>query len=341
MRVLFLTSGPFTPATRYRVMQYLPALRERGVECVVAHSHPAKYEAYIWLGWRLSERVRVWTRKLDVLRARFGRFDAVVVEREVFTGPETFIEESLRLHARRLILDVDDGIFLDQPQKFARLAKLADTVVCGSRLIADHFRPLCREVVTIPTVIHPSAFAIKKEFGNRCVLGWTGTSSNLPYLLQLKTALAQLAGEQELRLEVIADRGDGLDELRAVGVDVTFHEWHPVTEGLRLSNFDVGLMPLPDEPWARYKCGLKIIQYMGLGIPAVASPVGANVEIIHDGENGCLASTDDEWVRILRILRNDAALRMKLGRAGRRTAEDRYSVASQVDRWVDVLRGLS
>ncbi len=339
MRVLFLTSGPFTPATRYRVMQYLPSLRVQGVECVVAHSHPAKYEAYRWLGWRLSEQVRFWSRRLDVLRARHGRFDAIVVEREVFTGPETSIEEALRQHTGRLILDVDDGIFLDQSEKFARLANLADTVVCGSRLIAEHFVPLSHDVVTIPTVIDTALFPAKEEFGEHCVLGWTGTSSNLPYLLRLKSVLAQLAREQELRLDVIADRSDGLDELTAEGVDVRFHRWDPLTEARLLSTFDVGLMPLPDESWARYKCGLKIIQYMGLGIPAVASPVGANADIISDGKNGCLAATDEDWVRVLGSLRNNTALRQRLGRAGRRTAEERYSVASQVDRWVDVLRG--
>ena len=227
MKVLFLTSGPYTPATRFRILQYIPALRERGIECVVSHGRPAKYEAYAWLGWRRSERVRWLSRRWDVLRARFGRFDAAVVEREVFSGSSTEIEAALRPHVDRLVLDIDDGVFLDQPEKFARLAEVASTVVCGNQMIADHFQPLSRAVVTIPTVIDTTRYPVKEKFGEPCVLGWTGSSSNLPYLLRLKPILGSLAAARNIRLHVVADRSEGLEELESAGVDVRFTPWNP------------------------------------------------------------------------------------------------------------------
>jgi len=261
------------------------------------------------------------------------------VEREVFSGSSTEIEAALRPHVDRLILDVDDGVFLDQPEKFARLAELADTVVCGNQMIADHFQPLSRAVVTIPTVIDTTRYPVKEKFGEPCVLGWTGSSSNLPYLLRLTPILGSLAAARNIRLHVVADRSEGLEELESAGVDVRFTRWNPHRETADLADFQIGLMPLADEPWARLKCGLKIIQYFGLGIPAVASPVGANVRIIRDGENGLLASTDDDWTRVLMSLMDDPEFRQKVDRAGRVTAEERYSVSAHVDRWWDVLRG--
>jgi glycosyltransferase involved in cell wall biosynthesis len=339
MKVLFLTSGPQTPATRFRILQYVPAFRARGIECVVSHSRPAKYEAYPWLGWRLSEQVRWLSRLLDVLRARMGRFDVAVVEREVFTDASTAIERALRPLVERMILDVDDGVFLKEPEKFTQLAALADTVVCGSRFIADYFRPLNDSVEVIPTVIDTRRYPQKQEFGAECVLGWTGTSSNLPYLLRLKSVLSTIAASRPLKLHVIADRPAGLDELQIPGLDVQFFDWHPVSEMADLRAFDVGLMPLPDVPWAKYKCGLKIVQYFGLGIPAIASPVGVNADLIQDGENGFVASTDEEWIKRLTALLDDPRLRERLGKAGRMTAEESFSVTSQINHWVSVLEG--
>ncbi len=120
------------------------------------------------------------------------------------------------------------------------------------------------------------------------------------------------------------------------GVEVEAVPWRSATEVEDLRPFDVGIMPLPDDKWSRGKCGMKALQYMGLAIPAICSPVGVNSEIIRDGENGLLASSDDEWVDKLSYLLRSPQERARLGRAGRATVEARYSAAVQAPRVYEV-----
>jgi glycosyltransferase involved in cell wall biosynthesis len=108
--------------------------------------------------------------------------------------------------------------------------------------------------------------------------------------------------------------------------------WRSGTEVEDLRAIDIGVMPLPDDRWSRGKCGMKALQYMGLGISTVCSPVGVNSEIIRDGENGLIASSEDEWVEKLGLLLRSPRLRERLGRAGRATVEARYSAAVQAPR---------
>jgi glycosyltransferase involved in cell wall biosynthesis len=68
---------------------------------------------------------------------------------------------------------------------------------------------------------------------------------------------------------------------------------------------------------------------MACGIPVVASAVGVNRVIVQDGINGFLASSHREWVEKLGWLLSDAALREKLGRSGRETIVERYSLTAQ------------
>jgi glycosyltransferase involved in cell wall biosynthesis len=93
-------------------------------------------------------------------------------------------------------------------------------------------------------------------------------------------------------------------------------------------------MPLPDNDWARGKCGFKGLQYMALCIPAVLSPIGVNKEIIEDGRNGILAENEDEWVNKLSRLIEDPELRKQIGTSGRQTVAERYSYDAWKDRYL-------
>ena len=120
-------------------------------------------------------------------------------------------------------------------------------------------------------------------------------------------------------------------ELEAVpGLQIKCQPWREETEVTDLQSFDVGMMPLPDDPWSQGKCGLKALQYMAVGVPTVASPVGVNSDIIQDGTNGFLATTEQEWVEKLAQLLSDEPLRKACAAEGRKTVEARYSAAVHV-----------
>jgi glycosyltransferase involved in cell wall biosynthesis len=162
------------------------------------------------------------------------------------------------------------------------------------------------------------------------VIGWTGSHSTVVHLLTLERALRRLAERERFRLRVIGAPNMRLETLDGLAMDVL--PWRSETEVEDLRPIDIGVMPLPDDRWNRGKCGMKALQYMGLGVPTVCSPVGVNATIVRDGENGQLAATEDEWVEKLALLLRCPELRARLGRAGRATVEARYSAVVQAPR---------
>ena len=117
-----------------------------------------------------------------------------------------------------------------------------------------------------------------------------------------------------------------------------FVEWKQSSEIEDLSQIDIGIMPLPDNEWAKGKCGFKGLQYMALEIPTIMSPVGVNTEIIEDGKNGFLASNKNEWISKLSALIESKELREELGRNGRKTIEDNYSVNAHKDFLISLIK---
>ncbi|MBX3442799.1 MAG: glycosyltransferase family 4 protein [Planctomyces sp.] len=334
MRLMFLTSGPQAPSTRFRVLPWVQRLRAEGHACVIAHSRPDKYEQWPWLGFRLSRRARRVGRWLDVFRLRLQSFDVVFLERELFHDGTFDIEEHVRAAARRLVLDVDDGIFLNWPEKFRKIASMADCVIAGSGLLAEECRRAASHVVVVPTCVDVSRYPVKQHSDpQRPVIGWTGTSSNLRYLRGLEPALAAVAARHTFDLDVIADAAAERGLPRIPGAPVRHRLWTPETEASDLLRFDVGVMPLDDGPWERFKCGLKLLQYMAAGLPTAASPVGVNPEILSPGESGFLAGTQAEWETALERLLTDGDLRARFGRAGRRLVEERYSIDAHWPAW--------
>ncbi len=170
------------------------------------------------------------------------------------------------------------------------------------------------------------------------VIGWTGSDTTIKYLEQEKEVIFSLLRKypNSIEFRVISNKPSSIRHDR-----ITFVPWNKDTEVEDMLAFDIGIMPLPDNEWAKGKCGFKALQYMSLGIPAVVSPVGVNTEIIQDGKNGFLAGTGREWNDVLIKLIEDPLLRERIGNEGRRTIEDRYSVNSQKEKFLALIRKVS
>ncbi len=330
LKILFLSSGDRVPSARFRILPFIRHFRADGHACVVAHSFPQKYDYFPWMGFRPSQLLKRSVRWWHWLRARLQRFDVVFIDREIFDNTSIDMEQRFREACGRLVIDLDDAVFLRYPEKFERLMKLADLVVCGNRFLADHVRPLNSAICHIPTCVDLDDYAERPRpvTGTEPpVVGWMGTSGNLKYLSVAAEALRVLARETRFELRLVVPDTGALAEIDLHGVHVRHEPWNPKREVLQLQGFDIGLMPLfADQTWDIYKCGLKLIQYLAVGVPGIAAPVGVNSEILDHDQNGFAAQTTDEWLTALRRLAADSALRNRMGQRGRQTVTSRYSI---------------
>ncbi|MCA8994765.1 MAG: glycosyltransferase family 4 protein, partial [Planctomycetaceae bacterium] len=277
-------------------------------------------------------------------QSRWRRDDVVVIDREIFDAPDIDMERRFRATTSRIVLDLDDGVFLRYPEKFEKLVPLADLVICGNPFIEEWIKPRNENTIIIPTCVEMAQYPPKPEPGTSTGIpriGWIGTTGNLRYLQAASGGLRKLAERTSFELHIIVPDIGPLKEVDLSGVKVVHQPWDKRREVDQLLQLDVGLMPLFEgETWDKYKCGLKLIQYMACGIPAVASPVGVNAHIVEHGQNSFLARTDDEWTENLGQLVESAELRKEIGAAARKTVAEKYSIEANFPRYEQALMQL-
>jgi len=222
-------------------------------------------------------------------------------------------------------------------KKIDAIMRKATLVTVGNDYLADRaHRAGAKRVEHLPTVVDLKRYHTAPGTGNSVyTIGWIGSPTTAPYLRLVRPALAEVCGKHGGRLVVVG----GPPEMALDGVLTIGRPWSEETEVAEVQRFDVGILPLPDEPWERGKCGYKLIQYMACGRPVVASPVGVNRQIVEQGTNGFLASTISEWIKALGALR-DSPLRERMGRAGRAKVERNFSVQVTAPRLAALLLSL-
>ncbi len=207
-------------------------------------------------------------------------------------------------------------------------------MTAGNAYLAGYAeRAGARTVHIVPTVVdlaryQPSEVPTRKEMR----IGWIGSPPTTLFLGMLKAPLEALAAEQPIRLVTI-----GAGAVPDIEIPIESHQWTEASESALLAGCDVGIMPLPDEPWERGKCGYKLIQCMACGLPVVASPVSANLKIV-TLDVGFLATSDEQWLDALRTLARDRTLGRQLGRAGRRSVERQYSLQALAPIITDIMQ---
>jgi glycosyltransferase involved in cell wall biosynthesis len=210
----------------------------------------------------------------------------------------------------------------------------ASHVTAGNRVLAAYAQRHNSNTHVLPTVVDTQRYQPRRgnDRGEVFTVGWIGSPSTAPYMEQLVAPLSAIAREGPVRLVVIGGRAPGVP-----GVDVVELPWDEALEVEQLNTFDVGVMPLPNSDWARGKCAFKLIQYMACGLPVVASPVGANQDVVTP-ECGLLVTTPGEWTDALRTLRDRPSLRRQMGDAGRQRVERSYSLDANLPVLAQVLR---
>jgi glycosyltransferase involved in cell wall biosynthesis len=331
--------------------QWLPHLEQRGISVDFA---PFADQDLMDLLYRPGRgllksacNASAFFRRLrDISRAR--KYDAVVIHRAACLAGPAFIERAISILGGRLIFDFDDAIYLLDttdanrqfgwlkfPGKTATICRISQHVVVGNAYLAGYARRFNTSVTVIPTSVDTDRYypAKRGSAAGGVVIGWMGSSTSQRHLESFAPMLREITSWPGVELRVVSDREPVLPEIPHV-----WGPWSAESEIRDLAQFDIGIMPMPDDQWSRGKCSLKALLYMAMGIPAVCSSVGANYEIIRHGENGLLASTYDEWLANMKALVDDPQLRERLGAAGRCTVEQNYSMVQCADRFAEVVR---
>ncbi|MDQ6892784.1 MAG: glycosyltransferase family 4 protein [Acidobacteriota bacterium] len=342
LRVAALISGPDVPSSRFRVRQFVAPLRSFGV-AVSVHASPIwKYApppkgipGKLWTAGKLAGRIGGFWRAAGA--------DVVWLERELLGGRSTL---ERFLPGAKTVLDLDDALWLTGKPGFSeRIAGRSAGVIAGNGFLAEHYRPFARRLWVVPTSIDtqrwaPASGVQASAPSERFTVGWTGTGGNLAYLEAIEEPLAHfLSTHPNSRLLVVSDRRP---ELRSLPPETwTFESWSPDAEVDQLRRMDVGLMPLPDDDWARGKCSAKMLLSMAVARPVVVSPVGTNAEILREAPVGLAAASGNDWSGALDRLHRDAPFRAACGSAGRALAVERYSVAATAPKLAAIFREIA
>lgn len=344
MKILFLAPYPLNeaPSQRFRFEHFLKFMEEKG--------HTYDFQSFLSINaWNnlykqgktlqkitgvISGYLRRITRLFSV-----SRYDFILIHREAAPLGPPFIEWIIaKVLNKKIIYDYDDAIWMaDQGgenklwtllkwrSKVASICKWSYKVSTGNDFLADYARKYCDEAVVLPTVInHEIHTPAHKENYQTPVIGWTGSHSTLFYLDTLLPTLHELEESFEFTFLVIANKDPKLPLKK-----YQFIKWSRESEIDDLSIMDIGVMPLEDNEWSKGKCGFKLIQYLSIGIPAIASPVGVNPEIVIDNKSGFLASSHEDWLNSLKALLSSPTLRKEMGDSGRELITNKYSVESQ------------
>ncbi len=357
MRLVLLAQGPDEVASsRTRVFAYVPHLERAGIRAEVLVWNTADFVARTQRGRvsplghlrRAAHNIRVALR----LARRARGSDAVFIQKVVL--PAWYLR-LLRRRSGRVVFDYDDALYALAPgddrglraiirrrriSRFTACLAASDLVVLENAPNREFTQRYCPQTLTITGPIDTERYrpATVEWRGDTVVLGWIGSPSTTGYLRLIEPALTELAR----RGRAIAVHLIGAGPWDLPGVPVRHVPWSLEHEVEALATFDIGLMPLTDDPWSRGKGGYKILQYMAMGLPTVASPVGVNADIVRDGVTGVLARDVDGWVRALDMLVTDALARRRMGAAARAEVVAGYSLDHYAPQWIGgVLAGAS
>jgi glycosyltransferase involved in cell wall biosynthesis len=356
MKVLGLASYPIeAAATRYRLAQFVGPLADRGITLTIRPFLDSRvFETLYQRGGVPNKAITLAKSALRRLKDVFllNQAEVVLVQREAMIfGPPLIEWLAVRVFKRPMVLDLDDATYVSYTSPtYGRLGKTlkwfsktddlirwASVVTCGNRAIAEYAESKGATTRIIPTVVDTEVFRpvtkTTRAPGALLVLGWIGTHSTFPYLETIVPVLQSLASTHHFKLKIV---GAGKDAVVIPSVEVENLEWKLDREVADFQSFDIGLYPIDPtlyaEKWAAGKSGFKAIQYMAVGIPYVASPVGAMQDIGEPGVTHFHAKTHDEWREALTLLLSDHKLRDAMGAAGRSHVVQHYSLPEQAEK---------
>jgi len=297
------------------------------------------------------EMIRAYAQFVPKVR-QIVDYDAVLVNREATLVGPALIERWVTRRGKPLVYLLDDPLYIPYRSpangwlsylkcfgKVKTLCRLSAVVLANSPSHCAFARRYNANVWEIPSVVDANLYTGWKPSSRgareRVRVGWSGSPSTVSNLQVIRRPLQVLSRRVDTELVMIGARDFGLPDLPHTGI-----EWRAETEVDDLRRLDVGLVPVPVTRWTPHKFFLKLVQYMALGIPPVASPIGSNSTVIDEGQTGFLASDDDQWQRAVGRLVSDAELREQVGRRAAEVAHERYTLQANAEKIVAAFRSI-
>ena len=293
-------------------MNLLPEIRKEGIQL-----HSVCYP-------------KSFLEKIALVR-EIKRFDIVYLQKKLMTSPELRV---LRRYAKRLFFDFDDAVYCkddthaelesrSRELRFHNIVRNADLVVAGNTTLAGCVGPFNKNVVVVPSAVETRNIPVKdySAVGTDIIIGWVGGKGNLHHLQMLSPILQRLSREHRIQVNIVCDAAIDIPSVR-----VNHIPWRLETQEREIALFDIGVMPLPDNEWARGKCGYKALQYMAAAVPSVISDVGSNRDILEHDREGFLVSSTDGFYHSIQSLIRDKNLRERIGGNARKKVEKTFSI---------------
>lgn len=312
------------PSSRIRVLNLLPEIQKREM-----YTDALIYPKSILEKIRLFKKIR--------------QFDIVYLQKKLVSPMEAIL---LRSFSRRLVFDFDDAIYYRDDShpsfesrsryiKFSNIVRKADIVIAGNRILSDYTKQFNENVVIIPSAIETRNIPVKnsKAENNKTIIGWIGGKGNLHHLEMLSDVFQRLAQKYTIQVNIISN-----DTINISGVETTFIPWNLESQEKEIVQFDIGIMPLPDNKWTQGKCGYKALQYMAAAVPPVVSDVGVNKDIVEHGKEGFVVPTPDSFYDAISTLINNTKLRIEMGQNARKKVEKYFSVETVGKKLADTLK---
>lgn len=326
IKVLFIIQDEKMPSSRVRVLNLLPELKKEGISPEIV-----KYP-------------KSSLKRIQIIK-ECQQFDITYLQKKLLSPLDITL---LRRFAKKFIFDFDDAIYYRHDEKevlesqsryikFKYLAGKVDLLIAGNRILAEYTSKFNKSVFIIPSSVETRDIPLKdyQRHDDQIIIGWVGGEVNLHHLKLISPVLQRLSRAYKIQLRILCNKTADIPS-----INVKFVPWSLETQEREISSFDIGVMPLPNNKHAEGKCGYKALQYMAAAVPPVCSDVGVNRDIVENGKEGFVVSSNEEFYYALKNLIEDRELRKEMGLNARKKVEEHYSIPVIGKKLAEVLKSL-
>lgn len=307
-------------SSRYRVYQYL-----KHIDDEFEYDIKPFMTNEMYVNWKSGNAKKIIVPFFKSFFNRIGqiliikKYDVVFIHRDAIPFGPMIFERIIKNKKKKIILDIDDAIFcndiedisnkrnkilyqLKYGKRFNTSIKVADYIYCGNSYIMEYCNKYNDNTIYMPTVIDTENISVddKIEFVKKYfTIAWIGNPGNSKYLEGILEYINESAQRNNTKICLLLIGSRKLKEDLYQNIEFKYYEWNENTEYSLLKKADIGIMPLKDSNWAKGKCALKLLQYMAIGLPVIASDVGENKNVVKEGKNGFLVKEEEDWIKYI------------------------------------------